>query len=820
MTVGAQALYVGSYNVRNQNDSDTNDGNGWTQRCPVICSVLNYQLPDIFGVQEALVGQMKDLTSGLNGYAYIGVGRDDGKESGEYAAIFYRTSKVRLLDKNNFWLSETPDVVSKGWDAKHIRICSWGKFQLIESGKVFYFFNLHMDHVGTTARRESAKLVVQKIKEYAGDDAAVILTGDFNVDQKNEIYNIFTDSGILRDSYMAARQRYAENGTCTGWSVNNVTDSRIDHLFVSNSFDIERYGILGTCYWRKESNGNYTCRMNSDHYPVFARLNFKQDETTATEKPVVRVKMSQSYAKAGQEIVLTATASGNPTTWKWTIPGDVELTSDAGSVYTNSIRIKCWQAGQADISVAAGNSIGTGHSVASIDIYDDAEYNRVGNIALHKRVDCFSGSTNYQETPGNMLDGVTNPSIIYEKWCNISSNSWSVIDLMDTYRIYGFAIHDCKDGPEKSDPNFSNYKISVSNDGLHWTEVVNETGRGGDNVKTDYISPVTARYVKLNPWNDGQMTLRIWEFEVFGYDIRPYIQTTPLTIKNGLNADLVAESKTSAAHTNNSLDGKGWVFYANSLQRSGALPDDGVLFSAQGTPFQLASYTGNNAATLHANNESTTLELAEACYTDSLYILSTSANGESTLGVTVNYDDGTQQNTSFNIYDWYSPSASSDEAFYGLGRIITADRDKFSADDTDNRKNFRLFENVVKTDETRKIVSVTLTNCSSGSMPTVMALSGRILNMDILSGIGNPARDSLDSRLAISRSIVSNGESILLKADGMSRVSIVSAQGKFFKQIQAQGNETTLHIDHLVPGLYIVSAQTTRGIKSAKIIVR
>ena len=211
--LSAQML-VGSYNIRYKNSGDSVKGNVWDKRCQVICDQVNFMSPDIFGAQEVLNGQLNDLLAGLDGYDYIGVGRDDGKTAGEYAAIFYKTDRLRLLDQGNFWLSETPDRPGLGWDAACVRICTWGRFagQTATNDESFCFFNLHMDHVGVTARREGAKLIVRKIREIA-QGAPVIVTGDFNVDQNDEIYSIFTESGLLKDSYVCTRQRFAENGT-------------------------------------------------------------------------------------------------------------------------------------------------------------------------------------------------------------------------------------------------------------------------------------------------------------------------------------------------------------------------------------------------------------------------------------------------------------------------------------------------------------------------------------------------------------------------------------------------------------------------------
>ena len=288
MQLSAQML-VGSYNIRLKVSSDSVKGNVWEKRCQVICDQVNFMSPDIFGAQEVLHTQLVDMLAGLDGYDYIGVGRDDGKTGGEYAAIFYKTNRLRLLDQGNFWLSETPDRPGLGWDAACIRICTWGKFagQTATDDEAFFFFNLHMDHVGVVARREAAKLIVKKISEIA-PGAPVIVTGDFNVDQNDEIYSIFTQSGLLKDSYLASRLNFAENGTFNSFDTGLYTDSRIDHIFVSPAISVDAYGILTNSYWTPDgaSEGQlkghdapqqidfsrYTRRQPSDHYPVFVRL--------------------------------------------------------------------------------------------------------------------------------------------------------------------------------------------------------------------------------------------------------------------------------------------------------------------------------------------------------------------------------------------------------------------------------------------------------------------------------------------------------------------------------------------------------------------
>ncbi len=275
-----------SYNMRNANGSDSTAGNGWGRRYPVIAEMVRFHGFDIFGTQECFLHQLQDMKAALPGYDYIGAGRDDGKDKGEHSAIFYRTDKFDLVEKGDFWLSETPDKPSKGWDAVLPRICSWGHFKCKDTGFEFLFFNLHMDHMGKQARVESALLVQEKIKEF-GTELPAILTGDFNVDQTHQSYEALVSTGMLKDSYEAADFRYATNGTFNSFNPNSFTTSRIDHVFVSPAFHVIKYGVLTDTYRSAETEPQeadvkdapkeisvkkYVARTPSDHFPVMAEL--------------------------------------------------------------------------------------------------------------------------------------------------------------------------------------------------------------------------------------------------------------------------------------------------------------------------------------------------------------------------------------------------------------------------------------------------------------------------------------------------------------------------------------------------------------------
>lgn len=272
-SVSAQGFNIGTYNLRYANHDDSVKGNGWGQRYPVLVNMIRFHGFDIFGIQEGLYRQLQDMVQQLPGYTYIGVGRDDGKQAGEHSAIFYRTDKFELLESGTFWLSTVTDRPNKGWDAALPRICTWGKFKEKGTKFTFYMFNLHMDHRGVKARAESSKLILQKIKEFP-KDIPVILTGDFNVDQYNESYTLINQSGILRDAFELSPVKLASIGTFNGFNTDEYTDKRIDHIFLSKAFTVQRYGILTDTYRSKQADNidgqkeAYKARIPSDHYPV------------------------------------------------------------------------------------------------------------------------------------------------------------------------------------------------------------------------------------------------------------------------------------------------------------------------------------------------------------------------------------------------------------------------------------------------------------------------------------------------------------------------------------------------------------------------
>lgn len=283
---GAQDLIVGTYNVRCDAESDRKQGDAWEQRAPILAQQIQFNDFDLIGTQEVRFNQLNDLLNYLPEYAYIGVGRDDGKNEGEFVPIFYKKDRFKLLQSGNFWLSENTESPNKGWDAALPRICTWGEFKDLKKKKKIWFFNIHFDHVGVEARKQSAILLLNKIKEMCDKKDAVILTGDFNVDQTNESYKLLANSDLLNDTYETAVVQYALNGTFNSYKSNRLTNSRIDHIFISDKLRADRYGILTDTYRTPKNkepldSGNFPkevysyeadVRMISDHFPIKVTL--------------------------------------------------------------------------------------------------------------------------------------------------------------------------------------------------------------------------------------------------------------------------------------------------------------------------------------------------------------------------------------------------------------------------------------------------------------------------------------------------------------------------------------------------------------------
>ena len=256
----ATPLRVLSYNLRM--DTSEDGANAWPHRKDMVNELLRYHEADLIGTQEGFSHQLADITAqGI--YAYTGVGRDDGKASGEHSAILYRKDRFQLLQQGNFWLSQTPEKPSYGWDAKIRRICSWAQFTDRTTGKSFYFFNVHYDHQAPVARQESSRLLLARIKSIAGN-SPVICTGDFNATPSDVPITTLLADGLLKDTrQLTAAAPYGPIGTFQDFSTAADPTERIDYVFVTSGIRVLTYGVLTDI-----RHGRYP----SDHCPVAVQV--------------------------------------------------------------------------------------------------------------------------------------------------------------------------------------------------------------------------------------------------------------------------------------------------------------------------------------------------------------------------------------------------------------------------------------------------------------------------------------------------------------------------------------------------------------------
>lgn len=253
-----------TYNIRLDIASDGD--NAWVHRRKALTSLVAYYAPDLVGMQEVLLGQKRDIEADLPGYAFVGVGRDDGKDKGEFSPLGYRRDRFALVASGTFWLSPTPDVPGKGWDAAYPRVASWARLTDKAAKRSLLVVNTHMDHVGLTARLEGAKLIRSWIAGHRKAGDTVVLMGDFNSPTGSPAYVAITEAGAsaLRDTLTISRTpHFGPPGTFTAFKVEQVEPAPIDHIFVSEGVTVLRHATL-----TQQTGG----KLPSDHYPVLADL--------------------------------------------------------------------------------------------------------------------------------------------------------------------------------------------------------------------------------------------------------------------------------------------------------------------------------------------------------------------------------------------------------------------------------------------------------------------------------------------------------------------------------------------------------------------
>jgi endonuclease/exonuclease/phosphatase family metal-dependent hydrolase len=289
-----QTLRIMTFNIRYDNPGDGE--NGWANRKDKVASMVRLYEADAIGMQEALRNQIDDLAMRLPEYDWFGVGRQDGKDSGEFGPIFYRRSRLELLEKQTFWLSPTPDKIgSRGWDAALPRIVTWGQFKDRSTGHEFYLFNTHFDHVGIVARFASARLLRSKAAGIAGVLPLVVM-GDLNCTADSPPYQWLVGKAApasekaspnadanadaraaneaLADAMLLSRNPH--HGPTTTWNGFKalVPGQKIDHIFVRGLVDVEQHAVL---------SDHWDGRFPSDHLPVMAEVIFGNINTSKKE---------------------------------------------------------------------------------------------------------------------------------------------------------------------------------------------------------------------------------------------------------------------------------------------------------------------------------------------------------------------------------------------------------------------------------------------------------------------------------------------------------------------------------------------------------
>jgi len=253
-------LKVMSYNIRMGVAKDGT--NSWEYRYPATALMLKDQMPDVFGVQEAFNFQIEFIEENFTDYDSFGVGRDNGKSEGEFMSIFWNKKTVKMIKGGTFWLSETPEKPSMGWDAACKRTATWALMKDKNTGKLFYFVNTHLDHRGAEARRKGLELIVSRIDEINPKGYPMILTGDFNIKPDNEAL-------VGLEQRMQSARKIApktdNNATFNNWG-KAKSDMVIDYIYVSGFSACPEYHTITEKYG--------TWKYVSDHYPIYAKLIF------------------------------------------------------------------------------------------------------------------------------------------------------------------------------------------------------------------------------------------------------------------------------------------------------------------------------------------------------------------------------------------------------------------------------------------------------------------------------------------------------------------------------------------------------------------
>lgn len=265
MASTAQSLKIMTYNIRLDVSSDGE--NDWTHRKDFFTSQIQFYEPDVFGIQEATLNQVIDISKTLKQYDNVGMGRE-GIGKGESSNIYYKKDKFSIFDSSTFWLSDTPNEVSIGWDAAYNRVCTYALFKDNKTKQFFWVFNTHLDHIGEQARTKGIQLILSKITALNTKKYPVFFTGDFNTEPNEE--RIINLKKVMDDSKVISQNRpFGPEGTFNGFKHDEPVTKRIDYIFISknSSLNVIKYAVL---------SDSKDLKYPSDHLPVYVELNFKK----------------------------------------------------------------------------------------------------------------------------------------------------------------------------------------------------------------------------------------------------------------------------------------------------------------------------------------------------------------------------------------------------------------------------------------------------------------------------------------------------------------------------------------------------------------
>lgn len=254
-----------TYNIRLDIQSD--GPNQWGNRKEQVAAQIGFLRPDVLGIQEGLANQVAFLDNTLADYSYVGVGRDDAEESGEFSALFYHTDTVEVLASSTFWLSDTPEIPSFGWGARYRRVCTYARLRDKRADMTYWVFNTHMDHQVPAARLNGARLILDRIDQLVPEGEVYFLMGDLNASPDSPPIELISETMNNAREHCTGPV-FGSHGTYNDFEPSHVPERRIDYIFTSGeNVTVDAYATFSDLV---------DLRYPSDHFPVMIRCTLAQ----------------------------------------------------------------------------------------------------------------------------------------------------------------------------------------------------------------------------------------------------------------------------------------------------------------------------------------------------------------------------------------------------------------------------------------------------------------------------------------------------------------------------------------------------------------